>query len=882
MTMPPAASPRTRRGARVVVPGKLDATGRPVTRLPDGTSLAGRYELTFLAAGGMGAVYRAMDHQDGGEVIVKEAFSRHPDDHAQLIVALTQEREALIRLKHPGIVTPLDFFVESGACYLVLEYVPGRTLEEVLRSGRPLEEQEAVDLALQICDALEHIHANDLVYRDLKPENIMVTDQPDGSRAVKIIDFGTVRLYKLGQRKDTAALGTVGFAPPEQFGTGQTDRRSDIYSLGATLHYVLSKRHPDQTPFSFPPLRSLNAAVSPALEAVVEQAVKGRPDERFASVAAMRTALLQTRKVCAQCGAANRARSKFCIRCGQPLGGAPAPAPPTRVAPAHPPATPVANAPHPSQPLTGPIPVHVRASLQGPPPTAQRAPQVPPPVLAGGVTPPPLSGPTPVLAPTPRPLGRTIRVDPSGPGDFRRIAEAIEAAHPGDVIEVAAGTYRESLRICDRIVLKGAGRDRTILRSDGDRPVLEVSGSDGTWVEGFHLEYTGTRPNCAVWVLNSRVILQDNRIQGATLSGVEFGSQATGEVRGNEIHGNRQTGIFVHSRSAAAIVGNHLHHNGLDTNTAGIEVREQSNMAIEGNLIETNGIGIYVHDHSSPQIRGNTISRNGQRTDFMAVEIKESSDPIVEGNVIQENSGGILVKGRSRPRIIGNHLLRNGSASGGSGIEVLEASAPHIEGNLIEGNGAGVAVRDGSTPRLRRNQIVGNGLGGKISALEVGGASQVVIDHNLLARNTAGVLVHGGSRAQLLDNVVVENGLSGELNGIEVRGKSDAVIFHNIVLQNGGAGVWFHQESSGEVENNIVVGNLRGLVGAESGRAPLTCGYNNVYGNKRDYVGVKRPATDIGADPMFADARNWDFRLAASSPSALAGRGRIPQGPRGA
>ncbi|MBM3465436.1 MAG: DUF1565 domain-containing protein, partial [Armatimonadetes bacterium] len=620
-TSPAAASGPAKRSGRVPVPGKVDAAGRPVTRLPDGTLLSQRYELSFLAAGGMGAVYRARDRQGGAEVIVKEAFSRNPDDHAMVIVALTQEREALIRLDHHGIVKALDFFIENGAAYLVLEYVKGQTLEALIGAGKPLDEGDAVSIALQVCEVLEHIHSHGLVYRDLKPENIMVGD--DGK--VKLIDFGTVRLYKSGQRKDTSALGTVGFAPPEQFGHGQTDRRSDVYSLGVSLHYMLTRRHPDEAPFHFPPLRTLNPSASEALEILVARAVQSVADQRFASAAQMREALIATRKVCPVCGTMNRARGKFCIKCGQALPGGSGPVPPpvavakppTVKAPAGLPATtmvagtaPVAMPTVAGLGATGPV---GPASLAPPPAAVAQSQLLTRPALAGGHPPPPLSGPVLPLHPTPGPIksGRVWRVDLLGRGDFVRISDAVGAARPGDVIEVGPGTYQESLRVDEQLVIKGAGAKLTRVVSAVNRPVLEISSSDGTWVEGMTLEYNGARPNCAVWVKNSKAIVQGCAIHGATLSGVEFGAQSSGEIRCNDISGNHQTGIFIHSRSTVGIFGNHIHDNGLATRTAGIEVREQSHLAIEGNLIGNNGIALYIHGSSNPTVRGNTIVANG-------------------------------------------------------------------------------------------------------------------------------------------------------------------------------------------------------------------------------------------------------------------------------
>jgi len=146
--------------------------------------------------------------------------------------------------------------------------------------------QRVLDYAHQIADVLTYLHnqkPSPIIFRDLKPQNIMVTRDD----RVKLIDFGIARIFVAGKSKDTIVLGTPGYASPEHYGKAQTDPRSDIFSFGATLYFLLTKEDPGKSPFHFPSLKSINPAVSPDLEALVLKAVSISPDSRYAAVSEM-------------------------------------------------------------------------------------------------------------------------------------------------------------------------------------------------------------------------------------------------------------------------------------------------------------------------------------------------------------------------------------------------------------------------------------------------------------------------------------------------------------------------------------------------------------------------------------------------------------------
>lgn len=196
----------------------------------------------------------------------------------------------LALLNHPNLPQVTDYFTERGKHYIVMEFVEGETLEDYLdRRGPPVSEAEARGWAAQLCDVLGYLHRQQppVIFRDLKPANVMLT--PDGQ--LKLIDFGIARFYKPGKQKDTLMMGTPGFAPPEQYGRGQTDARSDLFSLGVTLHVLLTDYDVEQSPWSYPPVRTLNAGVSPALERIIAKATAMNVAERYQSAAEMRAAL---------------------------------------------------------------------------------------------------------------------------------------------------------------------------------------------------------------------------------------------------------------------------------------------------------------------------------------------------------------------------------------------------------------------------------------------------------------------------------------------------------------------------------------------------------------------------------------------------------------
>ena len=257
--------------------------------LTPGTLLQNRYEIiNRLGGGGMGIVYLTNDTRLPGRrcaIKVVSTSQLSPQDRDWAISAFQQEARMLANLHHPGLASVTDFFPEGDSWYLVMDYIEGETLEARLQRvpGYRLSLLDTLEIMRQLCDVLWYLHSQypPVVFRDLKPDNVMI--MPNGQ--IKLIDFGIARFFKTGGARDTVNLGTPGYAAPEQYGGhGQSDPRSDIYSLGVMLHRMLTGYDPTQSPFNLPPARSLNRDIPHKVESVIVQATQMHPAVRFQSV----------------------------------------------------------------------------------------------------------------------------------------------------------------------------------------------------------------------------------------------------------------------------------------------------------------------------------------------------------------------------------------------------------------------------------------------------------------------------------------------------------------------------------------------------------------------------------------------------------------------
>ncbi len=263
-----------------------------------GTVLKSQYRIVRLVGGGgMAWVYQVEELPPGSSKLwaLKELRPQTQDKKEQVVARGLFEQEArLLRdLDHRNIPKIVDFFEENARACLVMEFIWGESLEKRLTAtNAPLLETDVLKWAIQLCDALDYLHSRKppIIFRDMKPSNVMVTN----TGLVKLIDFGIARTFKMGKKRDTVAMGSENYAAPEQWGKGQTDARSDLYGLGATMYHLLANMAP--TPAFLPseplPLANYNGAVSKKTIAIIETAMDRQREKRFQSAKEMRAAVL--------------------------------------------------------------------------------------------------------------------------------------------------------------------------------------------------------------------------------------------------------------------------------------------------------------------------------------------------------------------------------------------------------------------------------------------------------------------------------------------------------------------------------------------------------------------------------------------------------------
>ena len=259
--------------------------------LKAGDLLEGKYRIVELAGrGGMSNVYRAVHERLQKEWAVKEIRRESCENFNLFRKRLIAEADLLKKLRHPGLPAIVDIVEEEGAVYIIMDYIHGQTLREIVLEKGALTERETRDIIVQVCQVLEYLHSQNppVIYRDLKPSNLMIEDG-----LVKLIDFGTAREYSYGKTSgDTVRLGTRGYAAPEQYGgRGQTDARTDIYCLGVTSFFLLTGKSPDQPPYRTCPVRKINPWLSEGIEEIVLHCVEDDPDKRFQNCQAIIKAL---------------------------------------------------------------------------------------------------------------------------------------------------------------------------------------------------------------------------------------------------------------------------------------------------------------------------------------------------------------------------------------------------------------------------------------------------------------------------------------------------------------------------------------------------------------------------------------------------------------
>lgn len=256
-----------------------------------GSLVDGKYRiLSKCGQGGMSVVYMARNERANKTWAIKEVRKDGTQNFEVVKQGLIVETDMLKRLDHPHLPSIIDVIDGDGSFLIVMDFIEGKTLSDILKEYGAQPQESVIDWAKQLCDVLGYLHSRRpaIIYRDMKPSNVML--KPDGN--VVLFDFGTAREYKSASLEDTTCLGTRGYAAPEQYGGhGQTDGRTDIYCLGATMYHLLTGHNPSEPPYEMYPIRQWNPNLSAGLEAIILKCTQNNPIDRYQSCAELYYAL---------------------------------------------------------------------------------------------------------------------------------------------------------------------------------------------------------------------------------------------------------------------------------------------------------------------------------------------------------------------------------------------------------------------------------------------------------------------------------------------------------------------------------------------------------------------------------------------------------------
>lgn len=254
-----------------------------------GEILANKYKiLELIGKGGMSRVWQAKDTHVNRDWAVKE-INKSSKEYQNTVneQETLREIEVMKKLDHPSLPRIVDIIDTQEFLYIVMDYIQGETLYEIVKTRGVPEQETVVSWMLDICDTLNYLHHLDppIIYRDMKPSNIILT--PD--QRIKVIDLGIAREFKAGMQ-DTQPLGTRGYASPEHYDM-HTDARSDVYTVGTTMYHLLTGKDPSQPPYYMKPIREIDPGLSSGLEKIVLKATASDPDDRYQDMGELANAL---------------------------------------------------------------------------------------------------------------------------------------------------------------------------------------------------------------------------------------------------------------------------------------------------------------------------------------------------------------------------------------------------------------------------------------------------------------------------------------------------------------------------------------------------------------------------------------------------------------
>ncbi len=250
-----------------------------------GSLVDGKYKiLNKVGQGGMSIVYLAMNERANKQWAVKEVRKDGVLDFESVKQGLVAETDILKKLSHKHLPSIVDVIDTEDSFIIIMDYVQGNSLDKALKEFGAQPQEDVIEWAKQLCDVLHYLHTRTpaIIYRDMKPANVML--KPDGS--ISLIDFGTAREHKAFKVEDTTCLGTRGYAAPEQYGgMGQTDARTDIYCLGATIYHLVTGMNPSEPPYEMRPITQIDSTLSTGLEKIILKCTQNNPADRYQSCA---------------------------------------------------------------------------------------------------------------------------------------------------------------------------------------------------------------------------------------------------------------------------------------------------------------------------------------------------------------------------------------------------------------------------------------------------------------------------------------------------------------------------------------------------------------------------------------------------------------------
>lgn len=256
-----------------------------------GSLVDGKYKiLRVVGKGGMSVVYQAVNEKANKIWAIKEVRKDGTQNFEVVKQNLIAETDMLKRFNHPNLPSIIDVIDTEDSFLIVMDYIEGNSLSKAIETSGAQSQDDVIEWSKQLCDVLGYLHSQNppIIYRDMKPANVML--KPDGN--ISLIDFGTAREFKSTSVEDTTCLGTQGYAAPEQYGGhGQTDARTDIYCLGATMYHLITGHNPSTPPYEMYPIRQWNPMLSSGLEEIITKCTQRNPNDRYQSCAELLYAL---------------------------------------------------------------------------------------------------------------------------------------------------------------------------------------------------------------------------------------------------------------------------------------------------------------------------------------------------------------------------------------------------------------------------------------------------------------------------------------------------------------------------------------------------------------------------------------------------------------